>query len=248
MDRGNRIAAMSGALVLACCAPAPERPDPADLQEARKAAFAFDVRMNREILDRLGRNEDPVAVYLAYADHVPLWAKEISDSLEFDFSRTSLAPRNSSSAPDTWEAEQMERFNFLADAGYDIAALEAVEIRQEGNAKIFLWMRPIIMTEPCLVCHGEQLESRIKLLLGQEYPLDQATGYFDGQIGGAYSVRKVLSVNGKPPPPYQPVPLPPQLPADERGPGDAPIVQPLPTEPEPPVEEPPPEEPPPEPF
>ncbi len=46
------------------------------------------------------------------------------------------------------------------------------------------------------------------------------------EIGGAYSVRKVLSVNGKPPPPYQPTPLPPRLPADERQPGDAPLVQP----------------------
>lgn len=244
MGRGHSIAAVSGALALACCAPQPERPDPVDLQEARRAALTFDVRMGREIIDRLEHKEDPVAVYLAYADHVPLWGKEISDSMKFEFSRTSLGPRNPSSAPDQWETDQMERFNFYVDAGYDVAALETTEIREEGDARVFRWMRPIVMTEPCLVCHGEKLEDRIKLLLAQEYPTDEATGYFDGQIGGAYSVRKILSINGKPPPPYQPVPLPPQLPADKRGPNDTPLIQPRPAEPEPPpVEEPPVEDP-----
>jgi hypothetical protein len=250
MSRGHRIAAVSGVLALTCCAPQPETPDPADLQEARQAAFAFDVRMRQEIIARLDRNEDPVAVYLAYADHVPLWAREISDSLKFDFSRTSLGPLNAAAAPDAWETEQMDRFNFYADAGYDIATLEAAEIREEGDARVFRWMRPIVMTEPCLVCHGEKLEDRIRLLLAQEYPSEEPGWYFEGQIGGAYSVRKVLSVNGKPPPPYVSAPLPPRLPADERGPNDAPLVQPRPAEPEPPpVEElPPVEEPPVEPL
>jgi hypothetical protein len=76
MGRGQRIAAVSCLMALACCSPQPEAPDPADLQQARQAAFAFDVRMRQDIIERLDRNEDPVAVYLAYADHVPLWAKE----------------------------------------------------------------------------------------------------------------------------------------------------------------------------
>jgi hypothetical protein len=250
MGGAQRIAAISGALALACCAPQPEQPDPADLQEARRAAFSFDMRMNLEIVERLNRNEDPVAVYLSYADHVPVWAKEISDSQKFDFSRTSLAPLNAGAAPDAWETEQMDQFNFYADAGYDIAGLEAAAIRDEaGGAKVFRWMRPIVMTEPCMACHGGQLEDRIRLLLAQEYPQEEPVSYFEGQIGGAYSVRKILSVNGKPPPPYVPVPLPPQLPADARGPNDAPLVLPRPTEPEPPpLEEPLPEELPPEPF
>jgi hypothetical protein len=244
MGGARQIAAISGALALACCQPQPQRPDPADLQEARRASISFDVRMNQDILARLNRNEDPVAVYLSYADHVPLWAKEISDSLRFEFSRTSLDPLNASAAPDAWEAEQMEEFNFLADAGYDIAGLEAAEIRnEEGGTKVFRWMRPIVMTEPCLVCHGGILDDRIRLLLAQEYPREEPVSYFEGQLGGAYSVRKVLSVNGKPPPPYVPAPLPPQLPADARGPNDAPLIQPRPEPDAAPVVDPPPEEP-----
>ena len=239
MARSHSIVA-AAALCFAACSPSIEQPDPSDLQAARQAALGFDARMLREITDRIDRDEDPVAVYLAYADHVPGWAKEVSDRNKFDFSRTSLAPRNPASSPDNWEQGQMEMFNFMADTGLDPSTLETAQIVQEGDEKVFRWMRPILMTEPCLACHGAKLEPRISLLLAQEYPLDSATGYFEGQIGGAYTVRKVLSVKGKTPPPYVPVPLPPQLPAEERKPGDAPLVQPepAPSDPPPPSEEP----------
>jgi hypothetical protein len=223
--------AFISACVLSACQPKFEQPEASDLNAARQAALAFDRRMQLEILDRLDRGEDPVALYLAYTDHVPGWAKEISDANKFDFSRTSLDPRNPASAADAWEQRKMQEFAYMADTGLDPAAFESGEILQEGDEKIFRWIRPMRMSEHCLACHGEQIDSRIKLLLAQEYPDDTASGYFEGQVAGAYSVRKVLSVKGKPPPPYVPQPLPPRLPADERKPGDAPLV-PLPPEPE----------------
>ena len=216
------------ALLAAACEPRAERPAEADILAARQAALSFDLRMKREITDRIMREEDPVAIYLAYADHVPGWGKEISDASRFEFSRTAIGVRNPANAPDDWERRQMELFSFLADSGQDPETFETSEIVQEGNEKIFRWIRPLVMTETCLTCHGEALDSRIKLLLGQEYPLDEASGYSEGQLGGAYSVRKVLSINGKPPPAYAPQPLPPRLPADMRQPGDAPLVQPAP--------------------
>ena len=222
--------ALASACLLSACQPKFEEPDPKDLNAARQAALAFDRRMQMEMLDRLDRGEDVVAVYLAYTDHVPGWAKETSDANKFDFSRTSLDVRNPASAPDAWEQQKMQEFAYMADTGLDPATFETSEIRQEGEEKVFRWIRPMQMSEHCLACHGEQLDSRIKLLLAQEYPDDAAAGYFEGQVGGAYSIRKVLSVKGKPPPPYVPQPLPPRLPADERKPGDAPLVA-LPAEP-----------------
>lgn len=216
--------------LLAACEARPEQPDPKDVLAARQAAFSFDRRMRQEIVDRIERDEDPVAVYLAYADHVPEWGKEVSDAAKLDFSRTALGVRNPANEPDAWEQRQMELFNFMADAGQDPETFEVGEVLQEGNEKVFRWLRPLVMSEACLTCHGEAINSKIKLLLGQEYPLDAATGYSEGQLGGAYSVRKVLSVDGKPPPPYEPKPLPLRLPADERQPGDAPLIQPAPTE------------------
>jgi hypothetical protein len=221
---------LAAALLASGCAPRIEQPDPEDIRAARQAGQALDLRMKREIVDRLERGEDPVAIYIAYADNVPGWGKEISDQAKFDFSRTALGVRNPANEPDDWERRKMEEFSFLMDAGIDPETLEAAEIVQEGEEKVFRWMRPIQMSESCLACHGQQLNPKIRLLLGQEYPLDEAAGYSEGQIGGAYTVRKVLSVGGKPPPAYVPKPLPPRLPADQRQPDDAPTVQPAPAE------------------
>jgi Protein of unknown function (DUF3365) len=209
------------------CTPKPERPDAADIGAARLAALTFDQRMASQITTRLDRDEDPVAVYLSYADNVPGWGKDLSDQGRIDFSRTALGVRNPANAPDAWERQQMEQISFMLDAGLDPETLEIAEIVTEGDRQVFRWMRPVLMTDTCLACHGEAIPARVKLLLGQEYPLDEATGYSAGQLGGAYSVRKVLSIAGKPPP-YQPQPAAPRLPPDPRQPGDAPLVTPLP--------------------
>lgn len=214
------------ALLLAACTPKAEEPAPADIQSARRAAMEFDLRLKREITDRLERSEDPVAVYLAYADHTPGWAREISNQFELDFSRTALGVRNPSSAPDDWERQQLETFNFLMDAGLDPDTFENTEIVQEGDEIVFRWLRPVRMIDTCLVCHGGEIDPRIKLLLAQEYPLDEASGYSEGQIGGAYSVRKVLRVGGQPAPQWAPIPEPEILPADQRQPGDAQLITP----------------------
>jgi hypothetical protein len=221
------------ALTLAClallasgCGPRPERPSADSIRAARQAALQFDQRMTREIVSRLERDEDPVAVWLAYADHVPDWGREISNELEVEFSRTALGVRNPANAPDDWERQQMEQMSFMLDTGLDPETLDVGEIRQEGEEKVFRWMRPILMTEDCLVCHGEQIDRRVKLLLGQEYPLDEATGYSANQLGGAYSARQVVSVAGKPPPPWQDIPAPVIAPADARTTDDAPLVTP----------------------
>ncbi|MDP3495905.1 MAG: DUF3365 domain-containing protein [Hyphomonadaceae bacterium] len=221
MSKGHTVAGwIVFALAAAACEPRAERPAEADILAARQAALSFDQRLRREIIDRIVREEDPVAVYLAYADNVPGWGTEISNAARLDFSRTALGVRNPASAPDDWERRQMELFNFLADSGQDPESFEAAEIVQEGKETVFRWLRPVVMGEACLTCHGEALDSRIKLLLGQEYPLDEAEGYSEGQLGGAYSVRKVLSIDGKPPPPYATQPRP------ARPAGDAQLTQP----------------------
>ena len=224
----RRLAALALVALLPACAPKRETPDAADIRAARQAALTFDQRMSREIIARLDRDEDPVAVYLAYADNVPGWGKALSDAAQIDFSRTALGVRTPADAPDAWERQQMEQMSFMLDAGVDPETLEIAEIVTEGETKLFRWMRPILMSDSCLACHGEAIDPRVKLLLGQEYPFDDASGYAAGQLGGAYSVRKILSIGGKPPPPYQPLPVAPRLPPDPRGPGDAPLVMPLP--------------------
>jgi hypothetical protein len=191
-----RMAVALAACVACACTPEPETPSVDDLLAARQAALDFDVRLKRDVLDRLERDEDPVAVYLSYRDHAPSFAREISERMGFEFSRVSLRPRNTASAADDWEREQIETFQFWREAGLDPAVMESaaivVEGEGEGKTKVFRWMRPVAIDEPCMVCHGDAIDPRVLTLLAQEYPLDEATGYYETEIAGAYSVSKAV--------------------------------------------------------
>lgn len=182
----------SVAAFVCACSPEPPQPDPADLMLARQAALAFDQRLKKEIVDRLERGEDPIAVYLAYRDNVPSYARRIAEQLGVEFDRVSLRPRNPSSLADEWEEKKIEEFQFWREAGVDPDVMETAEILEEDGVRVFRWLRPVSIGEPCMVCHGDAIEARILKLLAQEYPLDGATGYYETEIVGAYSVRKAL--------------------------------------------------------
>jgi hypothetical protein len=187
-----RLCSVLAVAAFGACTPEPETPDPGDLLVARQAALGFDVRYRMEILDRLERDEDPVAVYMSYRDHVPGYAKEISERLGLESSRVSMRPRNPLNAADDWEREQFALFEYWRETGRDPTVMESAAIVEEEGRKLFRWMRPLSADEPCMVCHGDELDPRLLKLLAQEYPLDEATGYYDTEIVGAYSVTKAL--------------------------------------------------------
>ncbi len=182
-------AALLGA---AACGPRVEEPDPADLQAARQAALIFDVRLKQAVLDRLDRDEDPVAVYLGYRDAAPKLIADASQQSGVTLKRTALRVRDPKNAPDDWEMEKLQELDFLMQAGLDPETLGMTEIVEEDGQRVFRWIRPLVMGETCLVCHGENVSTRILDLLDQEFPGDEGIGYFANEPGGAYSVRKVL--------------------------------------------------------
>ena len=78
----------------------------------------------------------------------------------------------------------------IAAAGESPARLEKVE--KVGSEYRFVKALPV---QPlCLSCHGsaEQISLAVKSALRQHYSNDRATGYSEGQIRGAISVRKPL--------------------------------------------------------
>ena len=82
--RTHALSLACAVIAAAACTPRVEPPPAASIRSARQAALTFDQRMMREIIARLQRDEDTVAVWLAYADHVPDWGREISNDVEVD--------------------------------------------------------------------------------------------------------------------------------------------------------------------
>lgn len=104
--------------------------------------------------------------------------------------RVSLRVRNAANRPDSGEARQLRRLDSLHRAG----ALPAEVIRAgraPDGAAVVEYMRPIMVQERCLACHGDpdRLAPGVREILAERYPDDAATGYRPGDLRGMISVR-----------------------------------------------------------
>lgn len=102
--------------------------------------------------------------------------------------RTALKVRNPDNAPDAWERAVLERFAARAAAGEPVAGLQHAEV--VGGE--FRMMKAIATGEPCLACHGQQIQPALAALIEQRYPQDQARGFALGELRGAFTLRRSL--------------------------------------------------------
>jgi len=111
----------------------------------------------------------------------------------WEVGRTSLKLRNPNNAPDTWERSVLETFEERKLAGEDPAQMEFYEVVRVDGDKQLRYMKAIPVSRPCLACHGETLDSIVKTRLEKLYPHDQALGYQEGDIRGAFTITQPLS-------------------------------------------------------
>ena len=137
----------------------------------------------------------PEAAIAVCSERAPAIARQVSDQSGYEVSRTALRTRNDANAPDAWEAEGLEIFEAALASGASPSVMERSEIvrTEEGGAE-FRWMKPILMDEPCTVCHGTQVNESLQASIASLYPDDEATGFEVGQLRGAFSVRKVVEL------------------------------------------------------
>lgn len=117
----------------------------------------------------------------------------LTESSTFEIARTAMKVRNPENAPDAWELKGLEAFQKEIALGSDARKMEIydVAVTSEGQS-LFRYMRPIIMGEPCLVCHGPNVAQDVKSEIAQYYPDDKATGYNLGELRGAFSMIQQL--------------------------------------------------------
>lgn len=102
--------------------------------------------------------------------------------------RTALKVRNPENAADAWERQVLERFAERAAAGEPLEQLRHGEV--VGNE--FRYLQAIGTAQPCLGCHGERIDPALLSLIDQRYPDDQARGFSEGDLRGAFSLRRTL--------------------------------------------------------
>jgi hypothetical protein len=102
--------------------------------------------------------------------------------------RVSLKNRNPRNAPDAWERQILQQWERDHKAGKPLQ--EVSEWRTERGQRVYRYMRPITVAMPlCLECHGTQIKPEVRRIIHQRYPNDKATGYKQGDLRGAFSVR-----------------------------------------------------------
>jgi hypothetical protein len=121
----------------------------------------------------------------------PKMGKKIAEETGWKVRRVTLKVRNEARAvPDEWEKAALEEFDRRAAAGESPAKLEKGEV--VGSE--YRYVKALPVQPLCLNCHGpdDQIQPSVKAVLKEHYPNDRATGYSEGQIRGALSVRKPL--------------------------------------------------------
>ena len=151
--------------------------------ESRKAVQELAERLVNELSAAMtiGGPENAVKVCHIYA---PKTTDTVSEKFQMQVGRTSLKTRNPNNNPDEWERKVLEQFEQRLKDGGDPSKLEYSEETGDG----FRYMKAIPTKGLCLTCHGENIQEPLKETLSELYPQDNATGFKEGDLRGAFTI------------------------------------------------------------
>ena len=164
-----------------------EDPVPEWLTQSRMLAQQLGTELKAELSSALA-STGPTGAIKVCRTRAPEIAAKLSRESGAVVSRTALRVRNPANAPDDLQRAILEQFADELAAGRTEMPLEAaVEINRGGKIE-HRYMRAIPMDAMCLACHGQQLAPAVASAIASDYPEDQATGFEQGQLRGAFSV------------------------------------------------------------
>ncbi|AHB48078.1 cytochrome C [Hyphomicrobium nitrativorans NL23] len=163
-----------------------------NLAAARAAAKDLGENLRSELIAAL-KAGGPSAALGVCRTVAPSIAENASKTHDLTVGRTALKVRNPDNTPDAFERRVLADFVRKAAAGSDPATLEHAEIATENGKSTFRYMKAIpTAAEPCLVCHGSNIEASLKAEILELYPSDEATGFVAGELRGAFTVRRQI--------------------------------------------------------
>lgn len=163
-------------------------------ETAQKAAQKLGVTLKMQLVTAMGEGGpvQAIGVCSAVANQI---ADEVSLQTGMMIGRTALRIRNPANTPDSWERQQLLRFSQALEAGADPKGLAYAEVITNGDQQEFRWMKPIILQKACVACHGKAISPEVQAQLTVLYPADKAVGFIPGELRGAFTARKILTVD-----------------------------------------------------
>jgi len=200
-DNGRKRAMPALALVsllclgAACASSPPPGPGPVVLDEAPPDDA---LEQARDVADQLGQSVvaalfrelesgDPTRAIRVCAVEAQRLSAEYSTG-DLAVRRISRRFRNPADEPDAYEYQRLTELQELRDEGR-MPPESAQVVMQNGN-KSLRYLKPILVKQPCLMCHGSVSDIRDDTLdaIHAQYPGDRAIGYRVDDLRGAISV------------------------------------------------------------
>lgn len=152
------------------------------LYRSRALVAEFDARLKAELSTTLERR-GPLAALAVCRKVASEIAAELSARSGAKIVRTSRRYRSVANTATDWQAAVLEALDALAARG-------AVRDREFFTRRpdSIRYLRPILIEDLCLSCHGKDLAPDVSAALAREYPGDPAAGYAVGELRGAYVV------------------------------------------------------------
>jgi len=151
-------------------------------QHSKQLAMQLQATLKKSI-----KSDGPQAAIQVCNTEAPAIAGQLSQG-DWQVGRTSLKWRNPDNQPDAWETQVMQQFAERLAAG---EAPQTLEASKTDNGE-FRYMKAIPTAGVCLACHGEKLAPAIGTTLDKLYPQDRARGFKQGELRGAFTLRKTL--------------------------------------------------------
>jgi len=160
------------------------------IDEARTIVKEFAGALQSELQAAMKAGGPVQAVDVCHS-RAPAIAAELSAKYGWQVERTSLKRRNADNTPDAWESETLQQFEVRKAAGEPAAQLEFAAPVMIDGTQGFRYMKAIPTKAICLTCHGgDTVPPAVAAEINRYYPDDQARGFSEGDLRGAFSLLK----------------------------------------------------------
>ena len=182
-----------GAALAAGPASARQQPDvPPEIVTSRHVAQTFGTTLKDALQQTIqsGGLVNGIAVCREKASQI---AADLGQKQEMLVGRTSLKLRNPANAPDNWELAVLKQFEARKAQGEPVDKLEFFAVIDDDQGQqTFRYMKAIPTASLCLGCHGANIDPAVDAKLKELYPNDQARGFKEGELRGAFTFAKPL--------------------------------------------------------
>lgn len=162
--------------------------------EARSIAKIFKTKLGNKLKSSISSRGLPDTIRVC-SDTAPKIALDLSAKTIAKITRISLKTRNSNiGIPDVWERSALREFEENKKLLREGTVLEKSQITNESGTFYYRYVQALGVKPVCLSCHGSvrEISKRVKDKINEIYPGDMATGYKQGDIRGAISIKKLL--------------------------------------------------------